>query len=40
MDEQTRKEIQDWLRTHKTNHHHLAKGIELILRVLLEKEGL
>lgn len=41
MEEKTRKEIIEWLRRREyVSHYELRKGIELILRVLLEKEGL
>ena len=46
MDEETRKEIQEWLKDksvytdYTLQHDRLKRGVELILRVLLEKEKL
>jgi len=48
MDEETRKEIQEWLKYNGEElesyveefHNRTVKGVELILRVLLEKEKL
>ena len=40
MKERTRKEIQHWLTHQVYDISDIRKGIELILKALLEKEGL